>query len=95
MSDEFMDLRTEIPEDPAFDVSSLTQEEQKQVEEYADQIDLSNSNMILQYGVGAQKKMADFSESALENVRTKDLGQVGEMLADVVTELRSFDAKEE
>lgn len=95
MSDEFMDLRTEIPEDPAFDVSSLTQEEQKQVEEYADQIDLSNSSMILQYGVGAQKKMADFSESALENVRTKDLGQVGEMLADVVTELRSFDAKEE
>ena len=78
-----------------FDESSLTPEEQKMVDDFSKQIDLKNSGMILQYGVGAQKKMADFSESALENVRTKDLGEVGEMLTDVVTELRSFDTKEE
>lgn len=51
--------------------------------------------MILQYGVGAQKKMADFSESALENVKTKDLGEVGDMLAEVVIELKNFDAQEQ
>lgn len=78
-----------------FDESSLTPEERKMVDDFAGQIDLKNSGMILQYGVGAQKKMADFSESALENVRTKDLGEVGDMLTNVVTELRSFDAKEE
>ncbi len=81
------------PETPVFDESSLTPQEQKQVEEFAMQIDLTNSSLILQYGVGAQKKMADFSESALENVRTKDLGEVGEMLTEVVTELRSFDTR--
>lgn len=77
------------------DESSLTPEERKMVDDFAGQIDLKNSGMILQYGVGAQKKMADFSESALENVRTKDLGEVGDMLTNVMTELRSFDAKEE
>lgn len=51
--------------------------------------------MILQYGAGAQKKMADFSESALENVRTKDLGEIGQMLSGVVTELKNFDEEEE
>ena len=65
------------------------------VNDFAKQIDLTNSSMILQYGVGAQKKMADFSESALENVKTKDLGEVGDMLAEVVTELKSFDAQEQ
>lgn len=79
---------------PAEEVN-LTPEEKKMVEDFAAQIDLTNSNMILQYGVGTQKKMADFSESALENVRTKDLGEVGDMLANVVTELKSFDADEE
>ena len=59
------------------------------------QIDLDNSNAILQYGVGTQKKMADFSETALKNVRTKDLGEVGDLLSGVVTELKSFDAEEE
>ena len=56
---------------------------------------MHSSNMILQYGAGAQKKMADFSETALENVRTKDLGEVGEMLASVVSELRTLEEEEE
>ncbi|HCW80128.1 MAG TPA: toxic anion resistance protein [Ruminococcaceae bacterium] len=72
----------------------LTPEECKMVDDFAAKIDLTNSNQILQYGVGAQKKMADFSEGALENVRTKDLGAVGDMLAGVVTELKSFDVGE-
>ncbi len=73
----------------------LTPEEEKMVEDFAEKIDLSNSNMILKYGAGAQKKIADFSETALGNVRTKDLGEIGEMLTDVVTELKNFDTDEE
>ena len=52
--------------------------------------DLHNSQAILQYGVGTQKKMADFSEAALNNVRTKDLGEVGDMLSSLVVDLKSF-----
>ena len=73
----------------------LSEEERQMAEKFADQIDLTNSNMILQYGAGTQKKMADFSESALENVRTKDLGEVGNLLSGVVKELKSFDEEEE
>ena len=69
----------------------LSPEEQKMVDDFATKIDLTNSNQVLQYGSGAQKKMANFSESALENVRTKDLGEVGKMLSGVVTELKSFE----
>ena len=80
---------------PVFDESMLTEQERKMVNDFAAQIDLTNSSMILQYGAGAQKKMADFSESALENVRTKDLGEIGQMLSGVVTELKNFDEEEE
>ena len=73
----------------------LSEEERQMAEKFAEQIDLTNSNMILQYGAGTQKKMADFSESALENVRTKDLGEVGNLLSGVVKELKSFDEDEE
>lgn len=76
------------------DDSALSDEERRQVDEFAKQIDLHNSTAILQYGVGTQKKMADFSGNALENVKTKDLGEVGEMLSDVVTQLKSFDEEE-
>ena len=76
------------------DESMLTDEERKMVEDFSNQIDLHNSNAILQYGVGTQKKMADFSGDALENVKTKDLGEVGEMLSDVVAELKNFDEEE-
>lgn len=75
--------------------SILSDEERRQVDEFAKQIDLHNSTAILQYGVGTQKKMADFSGNALENVKTKDLGEVGEMLSDVVTQLKGFDEEEE
>ena len=82
-------------EDPALDDSILTEEERRQVDAFASQIDLTNSTLVLQYGAGTQKKMADFSESALENVRSKDLGEVGDLLSGVVTELKSFDEEEE
>lgn len=74
---------------------NLTEEEKKMVDEFVEKIDINNSNSILQFGVGAQKKIADFSESALNNVKTKDLGEVGDMLSSVVGELKSFDAPEE
>ncbi len=76
------------------DDSILTDEERRMVDEFSKQIDLHNSNAILQFGVGTQKKMADFSGDALENVRTKDLGEIGEMLSGVVAELKDFDAEE-
>ncbi len=73
----------------------LTPEERAAVTAFANQIDLTNSNMILQYGAGTQKKMADFSENALDKVRSKDLGEVGALLTDVVAELKDFDVDEE
>ena len=82
-------------EEPALDDSVLTEEERRMVDSFAQQIDLTNSALVLQYGAGTQKKMADFSESALENVKSKDLGEVGELLSGVVTELKNFDEEEE
>lgn len=78
-----------------FDESSMTPEEKKMIDDFVSQIDLKKSNQILQYGVGAQKKIANFSESTLNNVKTKDLGEIGEMLSGVVTELKSFDVDED
>ena len=78
-----------------FDETTLTPEERKMVDEFSSQIDLKNSNIVIQFGAGAQKKVADFSESALNSVKTKDLGEVGSMLTDVVSELKGFDANEE
>ncbi len=89
----------EKPEEPAEEVivkeSILTPEEQKMVDDFAKTIDISNTNQVLQYGAATQKKMADFSDSALENVRTQELGEVGNLLADVVGELKDFDALED
>ena len=82
-------------QEPALDENILTEEERRTVDAFAKQIDLTNSTMVLQYGAGTQKKMADFSESALENVRSKDLGEVGELLSGVVKELKDFDEEEE
>lgn len=82
-------------QEPALDESILTEDERRTVDAFAKQIDLTNSAMVLQYGAGTQKKMADFSESALENVRSKDLGEVGELLSGVVKELKDFDEEEE
>lgn len=82
-------------QDPVMDDAILTPEEKQTVMRFAQQIDLTNSQMILQYGAGTQKKMADFSENALENVRTKDMGEIGELLTGVVKELKDFDEEEE
>ncbi len=73
----------------------LTPEEEKMVEDFAKNIDLTNTQLVLQYGAGSQKKIADFSEGALNNVRTKDMGEIGQMLTDVVAELRHFNDEEE
>ena len=73
----------------------LTPEEQKIVDDFAAKIDVENTTQILQYGAGTQKKMADFSDTALANVRTQDLGEVGDLITGVVGELKGFDAEEE
>ena len=90
-----MDLKKQKEEVPALDESALSPEERRMVNDFAQQIDLGNSSMILQYGAGAQKKMADFSEAALNNVKTKDLGEIGDILSSVVVELKSFDQEED
>ena len=73
----------------------LTEEEKKAVEEFSHKIDIRDTNMILQYGAAAQKSVAGFSENALNSVRTKDLGTVGEELSRLVVELKGFGAKED
>ena len=77
------------------DDSMLSEEERKMVDDFSKQIDLHDTNGILQYGAGTQKKMADFSENTLKTVQTKDLGEVGDMISGLVTELKSFDVDEE
>ena len=77
------------------EVPVLTPEEQKMVHDFAAKIDIENTNQILQYGAGTQKKMADFSDTALENVKTQDLGEIGELISNVVGELKDFDVQEE
>lgn len=84
----------ERPE-PKVEEPKLTPQEQKMVDDLAQQIDLTNSNLILQYGAGTQKKMADFSEAALANVQTQDLGEAGELITELVKELKGFDEQEE
>lgn len=93
----------ETPENKALNAANsgedmtvrLTPEEQKMVDDFAAQIDITNTRQVLQYGAGCQKKIADFSETALGNVRTKDMGEVGEMLTRVVSELRSIEDEDE
>ena len=75
--------------------AQLSAEELKQVDEFSKQIDISNSSGIMNYGVGTQKKLADFSEKAIDNVRTKDMGQVGDMITNLVTQLKSFEIAED
>ena len=72
----------------------LSESERKMVKEFAEKIDITNTNMILQYGAGAQKKVASFSETALKSVKTRDLGEVGDMLTNLVTDLKAFSADE-
>lgn len=81
--------------DTEMDESNFTEEEKKMVEEFSETIDLRNSAVVLQYGASSQKKIADFSQSALESVRTKDVGEVGDMITDLVVELKGFSAEPE
>ena len=74
---------------------NLSPEERKMVDAFSEKIDLNNSAIILQYGAAAQKKVADFSDSALNGVRTKDLGQTGDMITNLLTELKDFSAEPE
>ena len=82
-------------EQPKIPEVVLTPEEQKMVDNFVSQIDITNTQMVMQYGAGSQKKIADFSENALNNVRTKDMGEIGQMLANVVSELKDFEEEEE
>ena len=77
-----------------FDESTLSAEEKKMVEDFSKQIDITSSNVVLQYGAQAQKKIASFSDTALDNVKTKDLGEVGDALSDLIVELKGFDTEE-
>ena len=88
-------VETEPAPKAELDENALSPEEKAMVENFSQQIDLNDSNMIVQYGAGAQKKMADFSESALKSVRTQELGEVGALLTEVVGELKNFDAEDE
>ena len=88
-------VETEPAPKAELDESALSPEEKEMVENFSQQIDLNDSNMIVQYGAGAQKKMADFSESALKSVRTQELGEVGALLTEVVGELKNFDTEDE
>lgn len=93
--DEVTAKEPEKIEEPAIEEPVLSPQEQKMVDDFAAKIDIENTNQILQFGAGTQKKMADFSDAALENVRTQDLGEVGDLLTNVVGELKDFDAAEE
>ena len=83
------------PEPVMLEEASLTPQEQKTVADFAEKIDITNTAQVMQYGAAAQKKIAGFSESALENVRTKDLGEIGDAISGLVTELKGFDIEEE
>ena len=85
------DTTAETPDAAILDESSLSDEERKMVEDFASQIDITNSGMVMQYGAAAQKKVADFSDSALDGVRTKDFGELGDQIADLITELKGID----
>ena len=87
-------VKVEQPQ-PKEEAPALTPAEQQMVNEFAVKIDIENTNQILQYGAGTQKKMADFSDTALENVKMQDLGEIGDLITNVVGELRDFDAQDD
>lgn len=89
-----LSMEDEAPAAPAAPEVQLTAEEQKIVDDFVEKIDISSSALVMQYGSGAQKKIANFSDTALENVRTKDLGEIGEEIAGLVVELRGFEIDE-
>lgn len=89
-------VEKEVPqESDVLAQAQLSEAEKQMVKDFVEKIDLNNTNAVLQYGAATQKKMADFSGKALENIKSKDLGEVGDMIANLVTELKSFDVEEE
>ena len=95
VQEEVINLEVKEENEEIIDEIHLTDEEKRMVDQFVDKIEITNSNSILQYGVGAQKKISDFSETALNNVKTKDLGEIGDMLSSVVYELKNFEDTEE
>ena len=96
--EEVLDVKVQeekIEEEKVDEIQLTEEEEKRMVDQFVEKIEIKNSNSILQYGVGAQKKISDFSETALNNVKTKDLGEVGDMLSNVVLELKNFEESEE
>lgn len=85
----------DLSEDLSVDYKQFNEAEIQQIHDFSQQIDITDNTMIMQYGINAQKKLADFSDSTLEKVKTKDLGEVGDMLSQVVGELREFDGNGE
>lgn len=85
----------DLSEDLSVDYKQFNEAEIKQIHDFSQRIDITDNTMIMQYGINAQKKLADFSDSTLEKVKTKDLGEVGDMLSQVVGELREFDGNGE
>jgi len=93
---ELQVVEQQVPEQQEIlEQAQLSPQEKQMVMEFVEKIDLRNTNAVLQYGAATQKKMADFSGKALENIKSKDLGEVGEMISGLVTELKSFDVEEE
>ncbi len=96
VTEEAPELKKAASQDASvLDENVLSEEERRQVKEFVSQIDLANSSAVMNYGAGTQRKMADFSEKALESVRTKDMGEVGDMITGLVTQLKNFDVDEE
>ena len=85
----------DLNEDLSVDYKQFNEAEIQQIHDFSQRIDITDNTMIMQYGINAQKKLADFSDSTLEKVKTKDLGEVGDMLSQVVGELREFDGNGE
>lgn len=88
------EVREEKQAEPVQLEDTLSEEEKKVVDSFADKIDITNSAAILQYGAGAQQKIADFSESALQGVKTKDLGEISDMISDLTLKLKDFTTEE-
>ena len=87
-----LELSKDEPAANALDISQLNEEEQKQVKDFADKIDITNTNAVLTYGAASQRNIANFSENTLNSVRSKDMGEVGQMLSGLVVELRGFNS---
>jgi len=87
-----LELSKDEPAANTLDISQLSEEEQKQVKDFADKIDITNTNAVLTYGAASQRNIANFSENTLNSVRSKDMGEVGKMLSGLVVELRGFNS---